>query len=314
MGQLSFAEAERIYRPHKHMHTVNKLPHFIIIGAMKSATSSLQEQLVQQPGIFMCDPKEPNFFSDDEQYAKGMGWYTGLFSAAPNGSLLGEASTHYTKLPTHPHTVARLKEHLPHARFIYVMRHPVDRLISHYIHEWSMGVYHCDIERAVERYPELTTYGQYAMQLEPYFEAFGSDAILPVFFDHLIRYPQMELERICKFIGYSGEPLWVNDCQPSNLSSERIRRFPLYKLVIESEIAAWLRQTLIPKGLRNAVKSRLTMRHRPVLGNDLHVELEAVFDQDLGHLGNFLGTELNCGNFKKVTASKVLSWAAIDGK
>ncbi|MEJ1338295.1 MAG: sulfotransferase [Candidatus Sedimenticola sp. (ex Thyasira tokunagai)] len=293
---------------------MSNLPHFIIIGAMKSATSSLQEQLVQQPGIFMCDPKEPNFFSDDDQYAKGMGWYNGLFSTAPNGSLLGEASTHYTKLPTYAQSVARLKEHLPHARFIYVMRHPVDRLISHYIHEWSMGVYHCDIERAVERYPELTTYGQYAMQLEPYFEAFGSDAILPVFFDQLVNNPQSELVRICKFIGYEGEPQWVSDLHPSNVSRERIRRFPLYKLVIESEIAAWLRQTLIPKGLRNAVKSRLRMQHRPILSDDLRAGLEVIFDQDLSRLGCLLGIDLNCDNFKKVTAGKALSWTVTDGK
>ncbi|MEJ1363983.1 MAG: sulfotransferase [Candidatus Sedimenticola sp. (ex Thyasira tokunagai)] len=291
-----------------------KLPHFIIIGAMKSATSSLQEQLVQQDGIFMCDPKEPNFFSDNEQYAKGMGWYSGLFSTAPNGCLLGEASTHYTKLPTYPQSVARLKEHLPHARFIYVMRHPVDRLVSHYIHEWSVGVYLCDMEKAVEEYQELTTYGQYAMQLEPYIDAYGRDAILPVFFDRLIHNPQVELERICGFIGYEGEPKWVKDHQPSNVSSDRIRRFPLYELVIESGIATWLRRTLIPKGLRNAVKRQLRMQKRPVLSEEFRADLEAVFDDDLSRLGGWLGTELNCGNFKEVTANKELNWLATDGE
>ncbi|MEJ1472114.1 MAG: sulfotransferase [Candidatus Sedimenticola sp. (ex Thyasira tokunagai)] len=293
---------------------MNKYPSFIIIGAMKSATTSLQEQLVQQPGIYMCDPKEPNFFSDDEQYSKGMCWYSNLFSSAPNGSLLGEASTHYTKLPTHPHSVARLKEHLPNARFIYVMRHPVDRLVSQYIHEWSMGVYSCNIEKAIMQYPELTTYGQYAMQLEPYFEAYGRDTILPVFFDRLIRESQTELERICKFIGYEGEPQWVKDHKPSNVSSERILRFPLYDLVIESGIATWMRRTLIPKRFRNAVKRQLTMQKRPVLSEELRAELEAVFDDDLSCLGGWLGSELNCENFKEVTANKELNWVATDGK
>jgi len=41
------------------------LPDFIIIGAMKSATSTLHEQLRLQSGIFMSTPKEPNFFSDE---------------------------------------------------------------------------------------------------------------------------------------------------------------------------------------------------------------------------------------------------------
>ena len=45
---------------------MSKLPSFIIIGAMKSATSSLYDQLLQQPGIFMPELKEPNFFSNNE--------------------------------------------------------------------------------------------------------------------------------------------------------------------------------------------------------------------------------------------------------
>jgi len=41
-----------------------KQPDFIIIGAMKSATSSLHVQLGAQDGIFMSEPKEPCYFID----------------------------------------------------------------------------------------------------------------------------------------------------------------------------------------------------------------------------------------------------------
>lgn len=289
-----------------------RLPDFVIIGAMKSATSSLYKQLVEQPGIFMCTPKEPNFFSDADQYAKGMAWYSGLFANAPEGSLLGEASTHYSKLPTHPKTVERLKEHLPHACFVYVMRHPVDRLVSHYMHEWSTGVYHCGIEEAINKYPELIAYGRYAMQLEPYFEAFGHDAVLPVFFDRLVSEPQAELERICRFIGYQGQPVWVEDMKPDNVSSERIRRFPLYELLVDSGPATWLRRHLIPQGLRDAIKMRLRMRNRPALGKVVRARLEAEFDLDLAQLGNWLGTGLDCQNFKQVTSAVSLDWILPD--
>jgi len=289
-----------------------RLPDFNIIGAMKSATTSLHEQLVLQPGIFMSEPKEPNFFSDDDQYARGLDWYAGLFDSAPGGALVGEASTHYTKLPTHPHAVARLKAHVPGARLIYVMRHPVDRLISHYIHEWSMGVYQCDINEAVARYPEMVAYGQYALQLEPYFDAFGREAVLPVFFDRLIREPQAELERVCRFIGYQGEPLWHSDLKPGNVSSERVRRFPLYGALVESGPATWLRRRLVPKNWRDAVRKRLTMKQRPELGQQARADLESVFDQDLARLGSWLGQELDCRNFKAVTATRPLDWVVRD--
>lgn len=51
---------------------MNKLPDFIIIGAMKCAASSLHEQLAIQSGIFMTELKEPNFFSDNDQYVQGL--------------------------------------------------------------------------------------------------------------------------------------------------------------------------------------------------------------------------------------------------
>ena len=59
------------------------LPDFFIIGAMKCGTSTLQAQLARQDGVFMTTPKEPNFFSDDDIFAKGRAWYEGLFADAP---------------------------------------------------------------------------------------------------------------------------------------------------------------------------------------------------------------------------------------
>ena len=286
----------------------SSLPDFAIIGAMKSATSTLHEQLAGQPGIFMCTPKEPNFFSDADQYAKGMAWYSGLFSGAPEGSLMGEASTHYSKLPTYPDVVQRLKEHLPNTRFVYVMRHPVDRLVSHYIHEWSTGVYRCSIEKAIDRYPELVAYGCYSMQLEPYFKAFGRDAVLPVFFDRLLKEPQAELERICRFIGYQGQPVWIDDLKPDNVSSERIRRFPGYSLLVEFGPAVWLRRHFIPQALRDAVKTKLRMQKRPALDMNARTRLEVEFDRDLVELGEWLGTDIDCKNFKQKTSAESLNW------
>ena len=143
------------------------LPNFIIIGAMKCATSTLHDQLALQPGLLMSDPKEPNFFSNDEQYRRGLAWYTGLFAAAEDGVLCGESSTHYTKLPTYLRAVERVHKHVPGARLIYVVRHPVDRLVSHYIHEWTERTVPSPIDRAVRECPRLTEYGLYAMQLRP---------------------------------------------------------------------------------------------------------------------------------------------------
>lgn len=273
------------------------LPSFLIIGAMKSATSTLWQQLAAQPGIFMPQVKEPNFFSDDARFARGLGWYQALFADAAPGDLLGEASTHYTKLPTYPLTVPRLRAALAQPKLIYVMRHPIDRLVSQYIHQWSEGEISCTLEEAVERHPELVDYGCYARQLAPYFEAFGAKRVLPVMFADLQDQPQRELARVCRFIGHAGEPKWRHDLAPANVSAERVRKFPLYDALVESELATRLRRGLIPKAWRTAVRTRLTMRQRPTLSAALRERLEARFDADLAGLADWLGREVTCANF-----------------
>ena len=186
---------------------MNYQPDFLIIGAMKCATSTLHDRLAMQPGIFMTQLKEPNFFSNDEQYSQGMEWYLSNFQAAEPMDICGESSTHYTKLPTYPHTVERIYKQFPNIKLIYVMRHPIDRLVSQYIHEWSQRTIRVDIDRAISQYPRLVEYSRYSMQLEPYLKTFGKEQILPVFFERLLNRKQEEFERICQLGEESGKVL-----------------------------------------------------------------------------------------------------------
>ena len=287
---------------------MSRQPSFLIIGAMKSATSTLYEQLLRQPGIFLPTLKEPNFFSNDEQYARGANWYSGLFDEAGATDILGEASTHYTKLPTYPQTVDRMRKLLDRPRFVYVMRDPVDRLISQYIHQWSEGEIRCELDQALTRHPELIAYSQYASQLRPFIEAYGKTAILPVFFDRMTVDPQGELERVCKFIGYKAEVKWDRERSHGNVSAERVRKFPLYSLLVEHPVATRLRRSLVPKAVRSRIRRSLSIAKRPNLTERAKKELEAAFDQDLSTLGQWLGIYLNCRNFRAVTSTQSLDW------
>lgn len=283
------------------------LPDFFIIGAMKCGTSSLHDQLASQPGVFMSTPKEPNFFSDDDVYAKGLDWYRGLFADAPASALKGESSTHYTKLPTHPATIGRLASAVPRAQFIYVMRHPIDRLVSHYMHEWSQNVLTDPIDDAVASHPPLVDYGRYAYQLRPWIERFGRAAIMPIFFERMTAAPQETLSQIGAFLGLEGL-VWRNDLEASNVSSARIRKFPLYDLVVDHPAAAALRRTLVPRSLRDAIKRNLQMAERPDLSPETRARLAAIFDEDLAELGAMLGADLNCNCFKDKATERALGW------
>ncbi len=276
------------------------LPDFMIVGAMKCATSTLHDQLALQPGMHMSTPKEPNFFSNDEIYRRGIEWYSSLFRDDPD-LLQGESSTHYTKMPTYPQTLPRMLEHgLAEVKMIYVIREPVSRLVSQYIHEWSQGFLKDDINTALKSFPILVDYSRYHYQYCALLEHFDPGQILVVFYEKLIAEPQDELERICRFLGYEGTPTWNFDLEAQNVSAKRIRKFPLYSLVVDSPVLAFLRRTLVPKALREAVKDRLVMKHRPVLSEDSLQQLRAIFDEDLKQLGAKLGLPLSFESYKQV--------------
>lgn len=283
-------------------------PDFIIIGAMKCGTSTLHEQLAKQSGLFMTDLKEPNFFSNDEEYEKGLDWYLSLFSEANEGYICGESSTHYSKLPTYPKTVDRLLQHFPDLKFVYIMRHPIDRLVSQYIHEWTQGIVSSDINQAIADFPELVEYSLYTKQLKPYFKQFGKDKVLPVFFESLISDPQMELERICQFIGYAQKPRWNFDLDAQNVSQERMRPSAWRDNLVENPLLATLRRLMIPKSVRTWVRAWWTMKKRPELTTENIDKLKAIFDPDLAQLGSYLKTDLTCDTFKEVVKNQPLSF------
>jgi len=276
-----------------------RTPDFIIIGAMKSATSSLHKQLSAQPGIFMSTPKEPNFFSDDLIYKRGLDWYQGLFSEAQADDICGESSTHYTKLPDYPFTIQRLQAAIPNPKLIYVIRNPVDRLISHYMHQWSEGLITCDINKAVDRHPELINYSCYSKQLTPFVDAFGDEALMLVFFNQLKSSSQTTLEAIGKFVGIPDPKAlrWLVEETPDNVSIKRIRRFRGYELIVKNPLLGWIRRTIVPQRIRDYIKGHLTLHKRPHLSGPQLAEVTRIFDEDLKLLSDLLGFEVDCNNF-----------------
>lgn len=261
-----------------------QLPDFLIIGAMKSGTSTLQAQLAAQPGIFMTTPKEPNFFSDDAIWARGLDWYGALFAGAAPGDLTGEASTHYTKLPTHPETVARMAGVLAAPRLVYVIRDPVERALSQYLHEWTEGNVGNDVAAAFAANPEFVAYSRYPMQLAPYVERFGIASLLLTSLEQLTADPDGELARIGAHIGAPGPLRWDPQIGAQNVSRDRVRTLPFHRLLVRNPVANALRRTLVPKSVRQRIRGARLRDERPALPDDLRRRLEETFAPDAATL------------------------------
>lgn len=126
-----------------------KLPNFLIVGAMKSGTTSLWRYLKQHPQIYMPSLKEPRLLASSIFLKLGNELYpfqrvcksrpvctfedyVKLFSNAKNETAIGEASPHY--LYPYSTTIPTIKKYLGDVKIIIILRNPVDRAFSAYKH------------------------------------------------------------------------------------------------------------------------------------------------------------------------------------
>ncbi|MEO1284986.1 MAG: sulfotransferase domain-containing protein, partial [Pseudomonadota bacterium] len=82
------------------------LPHFIIIGAMKSGTTTLYRHLDEHPDVDMSRDKETDLFVSEKNWSRGLGWYSNQFSRAD--AVRGEASPNYSKSRDFPGVAKRM--------------------------------------------------------------------------------------------------------------------------------------------------------------------------------------------------------------
>lgn len=210
-----------------------RLPDFIVIGAMKSGTTSLFEWLNIQPEFSLPALKEPNFFSDDPVWQKGPEWYGSLFAGAPADHLVGEASVRYTSPYLCEVAAQRMAATVPRVRLIYIVRHPLDRLRSHYRHWVSLLRKEESLAEALNKPGnEFVGRSLYFRCVAPYLEAFSREQLCIVRFEDLLHEPRPAWSTILAHLGLSYRPA---PGVPFNVSAQ-IPRYPVW-------LRRWLRGT-----------------------------------------------------------------------
>lgn len=197
-------------------------PDFIIIGAMKSGTTSLYSYLNAHENIQMSKEKEPGYFAHN--YDKPSSWYRSLFSDDPS-CLKGEASTHYTKYPIHEGVPARICKDIPGVKLIYLVRDPVERILSQYIHKRSHDAERRPISECLEIEPanSYIACSRYATQLKQYIEYFDRSQILVVESERLREARQETMREVFDFLNLPtvDSDIFRNEANQSKGASER---------------------------------------------------------------------------------------------
>ena len=238
------------------------MPNFLIIGAMKSGTTALYYYLEQHPQIYMSPVKEPNFFcsgdreSWESESVKRIGAYQYLFRGVSDEKAIGEVSHCYLY---EPQALARIRQHLPDAKLVAILRNPVDRAYSHFLHMVRSGTEPLTDFAQALREEETGAYqnrslqdyvgrGRYYAQLKRYFDAFDRKQLKVYLYEDLTNAPVDTLQDTFRFLG-------VDDSFVPDVSLRRnVSGYPKYKT-----LDSFLRR---PSSVKDALKVYLPARLR----------------------------------------------------
>ncbi len=178
---------------------------FLVPGFSKCGTTTLCALLAQHPGLFMPELKEPWYFSS-KRYTPHAPGYARHFAAARPGQLLGEGSQSYSSYADEGVSIARIQEHNPDCRFIFMARNPLRRIESSYREMHHSGVMFglnapFGLADSLEQFPQMIRDSMFFERISGYLQAFGPEAIQVLFLEDLRRQPRLELEKCFRHLG-----------------------------------------------------------------------------------------------------------------
>lgn len=208
------------------------LPDLLIIGAMKSGTTTLFQMLSEHPGFMPPSTKEIQFFNNPRNFDRGPAWYRAHFPSRRKmlrrseqlgyRAATGEA-TPSMHIPMYAENAARI---VPNARLVVSLRDPVERAWSHYQHmrrhfrperngfagaiEQDLEWYRQGLELTTENHARLAPKlvnrnyvqrGHYADQIEHWLRFFPRRQFLFLNFDAWKRAPGETVNDIARFTG-----------------------------------------------------------------------------------------------------------------
>jgi hypothetical protein len=309
------------------------MPNFFIVGAAKAGTTALYEYLKQHPQVYMPPLKEPHYFarldarSGSQNYANvawrhgteflllrtyadrgvpGAAWvgdeasYLKLFESADGFRAVGEASTSYLGIED---TAERIKEQVPEARIIILLRDPIERSYSHYLMDVQGGHQRLSFYDAILKERQDPDFGwgklrhRYIMLYYPgvkrYLDVFGDEQVLILLTEDLNRDPSSLVMKVAEFLGLDAAPVATIDFTTIH-NPYRAPRNKLVQTVMESKGIRLIGSRFMPRlGLRT-VRDRVLFKQqeKPAVDTQTLDILREVYASDIAKLETLLGRPL----------------------
>lgn len=266
-----------------------KHPDFLIIGAIKAATTWLTSQLQRSEAVFLPGP-EPHYFS--REFNRGWDWYQSLFEHARPAQIVGEKTADYL---ANPYAAERVAALLPRARLIVQLRNPIDRAYSDYCMLFRRGAVTAQIENyldparaEVRRFLEN---GLYHAHLSRWLGLFPREQLAILLFEDVLAQPQATLLAVGQHIGLQERLLPQSTSERVNDSRAKLLPLPIRKFLAPAKgLAAPFR------GARWFEAARATLARQvayPPLTEDLRHRLEEFYRDDVTALSALLDRNLD---------------------
>ena len=262
------------------------LPSLLVIGAMKCGSTSLHSYLDLHPEIQMSDTKEINFFSIEENYKKGISWYSTFFEEGFKYN--GESSVSYSKKHAHSSVVSRIKENLNEdVKLIYIVRDPIDRFQSNFTDSKTYG--HIPSSYSINEFVaqplednHLIKTSMYFYQIEDYLRNFDLKNFYFLKADDLKKNPQATMNALFEFLELQTVSIEKLDL---NRSATKTYYSTKYLRIAQSPFLQGLKR-LIPNKMMASIKSSKALAN--VSKKKFNPALDIISEQNRVVLKNYL--------------------------
>ncbi len=177
----------------------NAVPNFLGIGAQKSGTTWLYENLRRHPDVYFPGG-EMHFW--DMFYDKGIDWYKSNFPHL--NKVQGEITPAYAILPVDK--IQEIYDLNPKMKLIYSLRNPIDRAWSAALMEMERAGYNYENapdEWFIEEFHSEASLsrGDYIACIKNWLSVFPEEQLLIMRFDDITRDPKSYLRKCSHHIG-----------------------------------------------------------------------------------------------------------------
>jgi len=298
-------------------------PNFLIIGAGKSGTTSLDFYLEQHPEVFMSPVKEPNFYGYElhqetdfssapdelayyQQSVTDKASYLQLFSEVESEKAVGEISNTYLY---HKNACTRIKKYIPEAKLIAIFRQPAERLYSRYLHLArdnrlpTENFADClDKSTIWWQRNDLVKEGFYYRHLSKFYDEFPKDQIKVFLYDDLKNDTAGLMREIFEFLGV--DPGFSPDTSVKYNSSGFVKSKNYDKVFGYNGLIRQTAKKLVPGRIyqtlrRNPVAQKALTKvreknlHKPKLSPELKREVTNIYREDIEKLSALVEKDLS---------------------